>query len=250
VSATGRGAVRQPDDLYETPAWAIDAILPHLPISGPVLDPGCGRGAIIGRLLAAGVRRADVVGVELDAGRARECRETHRVEVVHGDFLDYRQTCFGLAIGNPPFSLLSHFAERCLGMTAHVRGTTALLARLNWLAPAKRGAFLEAHKPDVYALERRPAFIASGHCTRPEPGQKKPSKRGCGWSVQQPIDEPRAKACPDCGGSVAWSTSDAAEYAFLVWGPGRGGHFYRLPPVPRGAGHFYRLPPVPRGATP
>lgn len=50
VSATNRSNVRRPDDFYATPAWCVRAALSQLfPIKSPeaVLDPCCGDGAIL-----------------------------------------------------------------------------------------------------------------------------------------------------------------------------------------------------------
>lgn len=226
MSATGRGAIRQKDDSYQTPAFAVDAILPHLPIGGHILEPGCGRGAIVKRLLHHGVPAAHVFGVELDKARAKACAQLG-IDVAAEDFLTYKLGGFALVLGNPPFGLALPFALNCLALTAPVRGTTALLVRLSWVAPQERGDLFKEHPADIYALDRRPEFVASLHCTAND------TKRGCGWAETLEIDAKRPKRCPKCGGRIECNTSDAAEYCFVVWGPGRGGRWYRLH-CPRG----------------
>lgn len=222
MSATNRGAERQRDDSYATPPAVVDAILPHLPLSGGILEPGCGKGNIIERLIAAGVSAKRITGIEIDSERAAVCRSRFdgTVTVLEQDFLDYRVSGFGLVIGNPPFSLALEFAKACLDCTFARRGTTALLVRLNWIAPAKRSGFLEKNRPDVYVLEQRPSFVASLKCG---------AGSSCGWRLMQELDEERPKICPKCGDSVDCSTSDATEYAWLIWGPGRGGRWQSLP---------------------
>jgi hypothetical protein len=46
MSAANRGAVRAPLDYYETPRWTVEAIEPHVPRDGVILDAGAGTGAI------------------------------------------------------------------------------------------------------------------------------------------------------------------------------------------------------------
>lgn len=70
---TTRGG-KDPQDLFVTPDWTIDAVLSELPISGVVLDPGCGDGAILARI-AAQTDRCYLVGVEIDPARAATARE-------------------------------------------------------------------------------------------------------------------------------------------------------------------------------
>lgn len=52
MSAAGRGAIRQPDDFYATPAWCVDALLRGCALpSGRWLEPTAGDGAIVGEVL-------------------------------------------------------------------------------------------------------------------------------------------------------------------------------------------------------
>jgi SAM-dependent methyltransferase len=190
VSATGRSDVRDPDDFYATPSWCIDAILPHLPSGGRVLDPGCGSGAILRAIMAtAPFVHADLFGVEMHEGRAEEARalfadaRKHHIET--RDFLTYEGTSFDLVVGNPPFSLAMDFVERSLTLTKPFRGTVAMLLRMNWLASQKRAAFHRANPSDIYVLPRRPSFTPDGK-------------------------------------------TDSTEYAWFVWGPSRGNRWVIL----------------------
>jgi hypothetical protein len=74
MSATGRGRVRNKDDFYETPEWCTRAILPHLK-PGPVLDPCCGEGAILDVVndewALAGNQRVTVDTIGIEIDRAR-----------------------------------------------------------------------------------------------------------------------------------------------------------------------------------
>lgn len=189
MSATNRGAERAPLDYYRTPAYAVDAILPHLREPRSWLDPGCGDGAIAERVL----RRwpsARGIGVELDEHRAQAARLLP-LTVYQGSFLDVGRIWdepFDLVIGNPPFKLALEFAQRALELTEPVGGEVALLLRAGFLEAkhgSERDLFLEVRAPDVYVLAKRPRFTGDG------------------------------------GG-------DSATYIWAVWRPGSGQRFVRL----------------------
>jgi hypothetical protein len=214
MSATGRATApalpglerdvgRHPEDFYRTPAWAVDAILPHLrvPDADPLavrsdgaprwMDPGCGDGAIAERVLARWPRSRGT-GVEIDPGRAMAARRLPFI-VHDGDFLTATQPIWhfqvDLVIGNPPYEIALPFVRRAIELTGRFNGEVAFLLRVGFLE-AKRGserdALLNEHAPDVYLLAKRPRFRGRGD-----------------------------------GG-------DSTTYAWMVWGMGRGGRFVRL----------------------
>jgi len=247
VSATGRSEVRDPDDFYETPAPVTNAILPHLTTlpsaSSPqrrVLEPASGRGAIVERLWAHGVPRESVTAIELDPGRASGFITRHNAPVTCQDFVAWASArgalpppespqislsleprevtvTFDCVITNPSFRLAMVYVEASLAMVAPRRGEVAMLLRMNWLASDERAAFHRQHPADIYVLPRRPSFCASIRC-----------KSKCGWFVLQHLDDPRPKTCPRCASNVTVSTSDSTEYAWFVWGPGRGNRWFLL----------------------
>lgn len=234
MSASNRGVERQRDDNYSTDSATIDAIIPHVPTSGGVLEAGCGKGNIIGRLCVAGVPQKKIVGVEFDAGRAAVCRQRYpSATIITGSFLEYTLEGFGLCVMNPPYALALEFLVHALKLLAPRRGTLAALTRLNFIAPASRADFFRAHTCDVYALERRPEFIASLRCIGQPTAE--PMVLPCGWRLTQELDAPRPRACPSCGQKVDCSTTDATEYGWLVFGPGRVGRWQTLPVAARGA---------------
>lgn len=192
----GRGVAqheRHVDDFYETPAWCLEAIWPHVrPVTGVVLDPCAGNGAVLA-FLAANYDRSQVNGCELDRARCDEAAG-QGAWCQHGDWLadEHPRTLRGewpkLVFTNPPYRHAMAFVQKALEVTRPVGGTTCMLLRLNWLASQRRADWMRQHTPDVYVLPRRPSFTPDGK-------------------------------------------TDATEYAWMVWGPRRGGriHILHLP---------------------
>lgn len=221
MSATGRSDVRLPDDWYKTPPWCTRAILPHLdirPYSDTILDPCCGDGAILD-VIADKYPKAPRFGFEIEDERLLKARERHPHTIVRDALGD--STVWALKdealrilaihgaprfiITNPPYSLAMEFVQRAR-KEIRFGGTVAMLLRLPWLASEGRAPWLRENTPSVYVLPRRPEFAASVKC-----------KEKCGFEVLLPIDAPRPPRCPKCGEKVTVTTSDATDYAWLVW---------------------------------
>lgn len=235
MSSTRGGAATDPTNLFVTPGWAVDAVLPHLPLSGSIVDPGCGEGAILARVVARLTTPgsvsfpASIRGVELDPERAARAHE--RIgsmvcggKVVAADWMTWGDNIPGgprvnLAIFNPPFVLAQAFIERALHLTARFNGTVAALLRANWSIPACRADFAKAHPFDLAVLRKRCDFVASLKCGETP---------RCGWKRMQPIEALRPKACPGCNGKIIIVTTDSSDYGWHIWGPGRGGRFFAL----------------------
>jgi SAM-dependent methyltransferase len=213
--------------MFTTPAWAVDAVLPHLPLAGVVVDAGCGEGAILSRVAARGAS-GYLVGVECDVGRAATAetrvREAARnqspVRICDGDWLTFKNIGrVDLCIFNPPFGLAEEFIEHACELTAPTNGTVAALLRFNWGIPACREAISKRHPFDLGFLRRRCDFVASLKCG---------ATPRCAWKTMQPIDAARPKGCPGCGGKILVVTTDSSDYAWHLIGPGRGGRFFAL----------------------
>jgi SAM-dependent methyltransferase len=217
VSATNRGTERAALDFYPSPAWSVDIILPHLPRGGHVVEPGCGDGAIIQRLFAAGWTFENVTGIELDPERAQLCHERTGAFVVCADYLTHPLIPADVVIGNPSYSLAEAFARRALEQVAERRGTVALLLRTGFASSQERAPFHKAHPSDMHLLPRRPSFAASMGCSR--------RKEGCSYREMLPVEAPRPKECPLCHARTTCSTTDASEYGWFLFGPGRGGRW-------------------------
>ncbi len=196
VRARKRKGKRAKGDFYETPQWAIDAILSHLPIAGEpiILDAGAGNGAIAARLAELNPK-AEIVGVEknpelVEKARARNLYST---EFVEADFLKGAGTWTiaapDLVIMNPPFSRAFEFIARARELVKR-GGTVAALLRVNCMAGKSRSEFHKKHPCDVHVLAKRPSFVGGGR-------------------------------------------TDATEYAWFVWGPGGGGRWSVLTHNPK-----------------
>jgi hypothetical protein len=167
VSATGRGAVREPDDFYTTPSWAVRRLIEAWrPRLGAIVEPSAGNGAII--------RAANAVIPEL-APRwfAYEIREEERetlgalCNAVIGNFLTDTTVNAGgrdfsvkTVLGNPPFSKAWEFVHE-----ARRRFPTAevcYLLRLAFAASADRAPFMRECPPDVFVVPDRISFDGVG----------------------------------------------------------------------------------------
>jgi SAM-dependent methyltransferase len=72
-----------------------------------ILEPSCGRGALIDEALIFAPNAAKFVGVDIDAENIAFCRERydHQVSLHQGDFLEcvFARDDFDVALMNPPF---------------------------------------------------------------------------------------------------------------------------------------------------
>lgn len=157
MSSTNRGARRNADDFYATPAWAIDAIMPHLPVGKMrILDAGAGTGAIAKRLVAHGY--ISVFGVERDGDRAKACNAAG-IDCIRADFLAAPWLCNAVVM-NPPFSEAEAFVRHALHCVAG--GHVFALLRLAFLEGRSRVALHREFPSDVFVLPKRPSFTGKG----------------------------------------------------------------------------------------
>jgi hypothetical protein len=104
-------------DLYETPPEAIDMLLRHMPLDGPVLEPSAGRGAIV-----------------------RELRR-HGLQVRASDLYDHgAETALGIETGIDFLSMTSMSGCRSIVMNPPFR-------RRKQHPPSKRNCIIWRYKP-------------------------------------------------------------------------------------------------------
>jgi hypothetical protein len=148
--ASGTGNLRAPlserkNDLYETPAVAVEALLRVEAIPQVVWEPACGPGAIVRVLRTAGhiVYATDLVDYESpDQDRAG------------WDFLMERQVPAGVQaiVTNPPFKNVEPFVVRALDLCPKV----IMLLRLAFLESEKRRPILDSgHLARVHVFRKR-----------------------------------------------------------------------------------------------
>lgn len=162
MSAAGRGAARREHDVYETPAWCVEAFLAACPLprSGVWLEPAVGDGAIVQAVEeyapGFGLRRWLACDVRTVApGWGCDVRVASFLDV--SDWPDRPH----VIITNPPYSLALPFARRAVALV-EPGGVVAMLLRLGFLASRERAEFLREHPPDLYPLSRRPSFTGRG----------------------------------------------------------------------------------------
>jgi N-6 DNA Methylase len=216
--------VRHADDFYRTPAWAVKAIWDHVTWSYSgytriILDPCCGDGAILN---VARNHFAQTIGIEINEQRAKAALissiggdEGLESKITVTDALDLDPwPKADIVLTNPPYKLAEYFVQKSLRQLPNA--IHAFLLRIGFLASIERAEFHKQYPSDVYVLSKRPEFCMSVKCNNV------PSR--CDWITSLPIGSKRPNRCLLCGGSkLAISTSDSSEYAWFVWGPGRGG---------------------------
>ena len=136
------------DDLYETPACAVEALLnvwPEIQLRGPVWEPCAGRGAIKRVLEARGI---PVVASDLVAhDGADEGIETSV------DFLMERVRQANTIITNPPYKLQDRFIRHGLALGCEV----IVLLRLMAIEGANRSDLNDTYLAEIVAgIERLP----------------------------------------------------------------------------------------------
>lgn len=160
---------RRKNDFYETPAWAVDAIVPLLPIreaNAIIVDAGSGNGAIAAALEGKLGPGGEIVGVEKQeelVALARD-RNLYNAEFVVGDFekdtIEYRGAP-NIIIMNPPYSRAQEFVTRALRLVAR-GGIVVALLRLGFLSSRRRTEFHKKHPAAFYVLNKRPSFTGDG----------------------------------------------------------------------------------------
>lgn len=187
MSATRKPRAERGLDFYETPAWVVEAIAPHLPACSRILDPCAGRGAILAALgWPHGAWGFELDGehlVTVDGGVGfRRVPITKRDSLANDAELWVNDDCLRpeLVVMNPPFNRALEFVERAIDEVVPGGSVFALL-RLAFLEGALRVDFHRRQPADVLVLPRRPSFTGKG--------------------------------------------TDSSAYAWFAWGPGRGGRW-------------------------
>jgi len=117
VSQRDSGYERKERDLYETPAWVTQALIPHITRIRPgmnVYEPAAGSGKM--------VRALGDAGFMVDADDISEGR----------DFLECKRADHTAIITNPPYVLACEFIWHAMVMTRETGGLVAMLLRTDF----------------------------------------------------------------------------------------------------------------------
>ncbi len=147
MSATNRGAIRSPKDLYRTPRHTIQAIVKEISWErvSRALEPCQGDGRIIEECMKVAPH---VHWSGYDISEGTDYLET---EIPH--------CFFDLILTNPPFSLAQEFITKARKDAFCV----IMLQRLNFLGSQKRNGWWQLHPVNVlFPLSRRPDFTGEG----------------------------------------------------------------------------------------
>ena len=131
MSQRDSGYQRQERDLYETPAWVTEVLLPHLPDGiKEIWEPACGSGKMVRSLEAAGYA---VHGTDVDTG---------------WDFLACEvgnlKACDEAPCDKPPYALAVKFIDHAIRLMQPHAGMVAMLLRTDFdHAKTRHGLFGE-----------------------------------------------------------------------------------------------------------
>lgn len=125
---------REPDDFYQEPAWAVEALLDAEPFLGPVYDPACGEGTIPEACIRRGIYAHGTDLIDRGYG-------TSGVDFLFGTLPAERPVSI---ICNPPYRTAEAFILRALGFAQH---KVAMLVRLPFIEGQRRQEMLFGPHP-------------------------------------------------------------------------------------------------------
>ena len=114
MSQRGSGYQRADNDLYETPEWVTQVIVPYLP-EDFIWEPAAGNGKMVNVL-----RRAGFIVLDTDTTRGVD----FTLEITSGDIR--------AIVTNPPYSIAAQFVRKALELTKPHRGFVAMLLRTDF----------------------------------------------------------------------------------------------------------------------
>ena len=163
-------------DFYETPEWAIEAVLPLIPRHGSdeLIEPAAGRGALLGPLVAE-LQPRSALAIEMHHGRFAELHAAHSpaVHCLRADFLtlEFIPNRSRLVVMNPPYTqprktIGLEFVEKAISIAGF--GAVVALLPLDFATGVERCERVHDHHAcSVYPLRRRPHFGGPHSGARP-----------------------------------------------------------------------------------
>ena len=150
---SGPERARQHGDWYPTPDEVTEVLMPHLDITGDVLEPCCGDGALAKVIERHGHR---VIATDL---HYRGYGDAHGEAF---DVLNLTELPAPNVVTNPPFNIAGDIIRHLLGLRPEVM---ALLLKASfWHAKSRSRLFEENPPAKIVALTWRPDFL---HLKRP-----------------------------------------------------------------------------------
>lgn len=147
--------IRNKNDFYVEPTWAVKALISKVKFEGTVHDPACGTGTIP---IAFSEEKNWVTGsdiVDRGFGLVKDFFSDH---AMHDNI-----------VTNPPFNLIEYFINYGL---KHIKYRMAILARLTFLESQKRYSLFSKDPPEqVIVLSRRPSMPPGGMNINPQGGK-------------------------------------------------------------------------------
>lgn len=131
--------VPQHYDACQTPAAALDPLLPYLRIEWTVWEPAAGEGLLVEGLYDAGWRESEVIGSDILTGQ---------------NFFDYAPARWDALVTNPPFSIKYKWLERCYALGK----PWALLMPVEMLGAKTAQQMFAEHGVEVLFLDGRVNF--------------------------------------------------------------------------------------------
>lgn len=175
VGKHGSDYERMPRDLYETPAWVTDALVPHLmaPDQLSVWEPAAGSGKMADALLAHGydVYQSDIellhnLSATGKRGLQASCDFLKRTSL---PVIDNRTPAI---ITNPPYKrgVVDKFVRHALKLTQPYDGMVAMLLKVDFDCGSTRADIFENHPAYLgkVVLTRRIVWFDSGNKNGPK----------------------------------------------------------------------------------
>lgn len=157
---------------FPTPPGLVQAFMPHLDLRDglTLLEPGAGRGDLLGELRNGFSGWSHVTAVEIDPQR-REVLEPLADEVIVGDFLAVAPSLpqFDRVVTNPPFSIWVEFTAAAIDL-CKPGGIVASVGRLGLMESNGRESFWNTYRCDAWVCPWRNKFVdndsspTEGHC--------------------------------------------------------------------------------------
>ena len=130
---------REPTGLYESPENAIDLLLSHKRIVGPILEPSAGLGRLVIPLRRHGF---DVLARDLfHHGASSYLGIETPVDFITTTTIEFREIGINTIVMNPDYNVSDEhvrFALTLVGNTRRQSSCVCVLLRLNWIAAKKR----------------------------------------------------------------------------------------------------------------